>query len=60
MKISVTEYAKIRGITRQAVLKQIINGRVMPHIKKVIKVGQTYVLEYQEFINNDKNIISNL
>lgn len=52
MKISVTEYALLRNITRQAVLKQIKHKRKLPHVKKVSKIGSTYVLEYQEVINN--------
>lgn len=44
MKISVTQYAKIRGITRQAVLKQIKFNRLLPGITKYEKIGETYVL----------------
>lgn len=44
MKISVTQYAEIRGITRQAVLKQIKKGKSLPGIIKYEKIGATYVL----------------
>jgi len=43
-QISVTQYSKDRGISRQAVLKQIKKGRSLPNITKVEKVGETYVL----------------
>jgi hypothetical protein len=43
-QISVTQYAANRGITRQAVLKQIIKGRSLPGVTKVEKIGATYVL----------------
>jgi hypothetical protein len=43
-QISVTQYANDRGITRQAVLKQIKKGRSLPNILHVEKIGQTYVL----------------
>jgi len=43
-QISVTQYANDRGITRQAVLKQIKKGKALPNITRVEKVGETYVL----------------
>ena len=43
-QISVTQYANDRGITRQAVLKQIKKGKSLPNITNVEKVGATYVL----------------
>jgi hypothetical protein len=43
-QISVTQYANDRGITRQAVLKQIKKGKSLPNILHVEKIGQTYVL----------------
>lgn len=44
MKLSVTQYAKIRGITRQAVLKQIANGRSLPNVTNYEKIGETWLL----------------
>lgn len=44
MKLSVTQYAESRGITRQAVLKQIKKGKELPNIAKVEMIGKTYVL----------------
>jgi excisionase family DNA binding protein len=41
---SVTEYAQLKGISRQAVLKQIKTGKLPAK-----KVGKTYVIE-----SNDK------
>lgn len=43
-KLSVTQYAKKRKITRQGVLDAIANNYKMPGISKVEKVGNTYVL----------------
>lgn len=43
-QLSVTQYANERGITRQAVLKQIKKGKSLPRIEKVEKIGETYVL----------------
>jgi len=43
MKISVTEYAKQLGVTRQAVLLQIKEKR-LPKNVKVEKIGNTYSL----------------
>jgi hypothetical protein len=51
MKLSVTEYALLRGISRQAVLKQIKHKRKLPLIKKVSKIGNNYVLDYVEPLN---------
>jgi len=44
MKLSVTQYAKIRGISRQAVLKQIKFGRSLPNVTLYEKIGETYLL----------------
>jgi hypothetical protein len=44
MKLSVTQYARIRGITRQAVLKQIKHGRALPNVSHYEKIGETYLL----------------
>jgi predicted DNA-binding protein YlxM (UPF0122 family) len=43
-KISVTQYAKSRGISRQAVLKQIKKGKNLPTIIKYEMIGTTYIL----------------
>ena len=43
MRISVTDYAKQLGITRQAVLLQIKEKRLPKNIK-VEKIGNTYSL----------------
>lgn len=44
MKLSVTQYAAERGITRQAVLKQIKKGKSLPNVVKWEMIGKTYVL----------------
>jgi hypothetical protein len=44
MKLSVTQYARARGITRQAVLKQIKHGRLLPFVSEYEKIGETYFL----------------
>ena len=43
MRLSVTEYAKQLGITRQAVLLQIKEKRLSKNVK-VEKIGNTYTL----------------
>jgi predicted DNA-binding protein YlxM (UPF0122 family) len=43
-QLSVTQYAATRGITRQAVLKQIKKGKQLPNITNIEKIGETYVL----------------
>lgn len=43
MRLSVTEYAKQLGVTRQAVLLQIKEKR-LPKNVKVEKIGNTYSL----------------
>jgi len=43
MRLSVTEYAKQIGVTRQAVLLQIKEKR-LPKNVKVEKIGNTYTL----------------
>lgn len=45
---SVTEYAQIAGITRQAVLKRIKEGK----IKSFQKVGNTYIITEEPFKKN--------
>jgi hypothetical protein len=52
MKLSVTQYAQVRKITRQAVLKQIKNNRNLPNVTKYEKIGETYFL-YTTYSNND-------
>lgn len=44
MKLSVTQYAKIRKITRQGVLKQISKGRALPFVISYEKIGETWIL----------------
>ena len=43
MKLSVTEYAKQLGVTRQAVLLQIKEKRLLKNVKAE-KIGNTYSL----------------
>lgn len=43
-QMSVIEYAILRGISRQAVDKQIANNRDLPGVAKYSKVGRSYVL----------------
>ena len=45
--LSVTEYAEIRGISRQAVLKRIGKSD-LPGVIKYEKVGSTYILTVDE------------
>ena len=47
MRLSVTEYAKQLGVTRQAVLLQIKEKR-LPKNVKVEKIGNTYSLTVGE------------
>jgi hypothetical protein len=42
--ISVTEYAKIRAVSRQYILKCIKEGKQLPGISHYFKAGATYVL----------------
>lgn len=42
--LSVTQYAKLRNITRSAVNQAILNSHKMLGVKSVEKVGSTYVL----------------
>ena len=46
MELSVTEYAKRLGVTRQAVLLQIKEKR-LPKNVTVKKIGSTYLLSVQ-------------
>lgn len=44
--LSVTEYAALRGITRQAVLKRLHPiEKPLLYVVKVQKIGKTYMLE---------------
>lgn len=43
-KVSVTEYAALRGITRQAVLRALKNDWKLSGVKKSEKVGATWIL----------------
>lgn len=45
MKLSVTQYAAMRGISRQAVLKQIAHSRSLPNVISYEKIGKTWFLE---------------
>lgn len=45
--VSVTEYAKSVGLTRQAVLRQIKDGRLPKGVSEK-KIGKTYVLFVSE------------
>jgi len=48
-KLSVTEYAQLRKISRQAVLKRL-HPEIKPlqGVKKVEKVGKTYILTLEK------------
>ncbi|HEU0047187.1 MAG TPA: excisionase family DNA-binding protein [Nitrososphaera sp.] len=43
--VTVTEAAELRGVTRQAILLLIANGRL-----KAVKVGNQYLLERKEVL----------
>lgn len=43
MQLSVTEYAKRLGITRQAVIAQI-NGKRLPKGVKAERIGHNYII----------------
>lgn len=47
-RVSITEYAEGRGVTRQAILKQIKYGRALPGIKSYEKIGETWMLTVKE------------
>lgn len=51
MELSVTQYAKRLGVTRQAVLSQISQNRLAPNVVAK-KIGTTWVLTINE--PNDK------
>ena len=42
--VSITEYAKIRGVSRQYVWKLINKGKSLPGVTSYYKVGETYIL----------------
>jgi len=56
MLISVTDYANIRNISRQSILKQIKFGRKLPNIKKVKRIGNNYILDYQTVVKQEKKV----
>lgn len=43
-KLSVTEYANLRNVSRQTVLKTLKDGRTLEGVVKSEKIGNTYVL----------------
>lgn len=47
-KLSVTEYSKIRGTSRQVILRAIKNNWNLEGILKVEKIGATYVLTFDQ------------
>lgn len=47
-RMTIQEYATLRGITKQAVGKQIKNNRALPGVKKHEKYGRTFVLIVDE------------
>ena len=53
MELSVTEYAKSLGVTRQAILLQIKEKR-LPKNVTVKKIGNTYSLSVREQKTNKK------
>jgi len=53
MRLSVTEYAKHLGVTRQAVLLQIKEKR-LPKNVKVEKIGNTYTLSVKPNLIHEK------
>lgn len=46
-KITITEYAKIRKVTTQAIRKAISKRHRLPGVAKVELFGKTYVLTYK-------------
>lgn len=48
MNISITEYAKMRGISRQCAWKAIKKGHQSPGVKSVKKVGKVFVLNLEK------------
>jgi len=42
--VNTEEYAKIRGITQQAVRKAIVNKHKLPGVLKIDKAGKYYLL----------------
>ena len=53
-QLSVTDYAKLLGVTRQAVLLQIKEKR-LPKNVKVKKIGNTYLLSVRAKKNKKKS-----
>ena len=53
IKLSVTEYATLRKISRQAVIKRLTpETKPMPYVMKVEKIGKTWVLYVDNSIND--------
>lgn len=42
--VSISEYAKIRGVSRQYIWKLINKGKSLPGVESYYKVGETFVL----------------
>lgn len=47
-KLSVTEYAKLRDVSRQSVLKAIKESWNLPNVTKIEKFGRFYLLTVKE------------
>lgn len=54
--MSIAEYATLRGITPQAVTKQIRNKRAQPGVKNINNYGRFYTLNVNESEIEKKNV----
>ena len=53
--LSVTEFAILKGITRQAVIEYLNKGKLYPEIVDYKKVGNTYVLHVLKSFYDNKH-----
>jgi hypothetical protein len=55
IQCSVTEYATLRGISRQAVLERLKENKILLHVLSYKKIGNTWILDVdRQFYNNPK------
>lgn len=48
--LSISEYAKLRGVTTQAIINMINRKKELPGVLKIEKIGKMYVLH----VNREK------
>ena len=55
IELSVTQFANIKGISRQAVIEYLKKGKLYPEIISYKKVGNTYVLHVLKSFYDNKH-----